>query len=82
MHVGTFIHPKKSTWQKLHSYEQELGYIRGLPEKSNFSSIFTKNQRSCLMGEMVMPYNVFQTLGFKTSMLFLLLEIFFIGPIR
>ena len=57
--------PKEATWQKLHIYEQEFGYMRGLPSKNNFQSIFPKHLWSCLTGERVSPYSISQTLGFE-----------------
>ena len=41
MYGRMFNDTKKSTLQTRHSYEQDIGYIRGLPAKKDFPSIFS-----------------------------------------
>ena len=65
MYGGTFNNPKKAMRQTCNGYEQEFVDIRGLPAQNDFPSIFPKHWLSCLTGERVRTYNVFQTLGFE-----------------
>ena len=46
----------------IHTYEQKIGDIRGLPAPKTFPSIFPKHWWSRLTGERVRPYNVFSSL--------------------
>ena len=81
MNGGIFNNPKKDMWKTRHAYEQEFRDIRGLPAQNKFPLIFPKHWWSRLTGERVRLYNVFQTLGFKTSTIVLVMELF-IGTAR
>ena len=48
-----------------HVYEQEFGDKRVLLAQNNFLLVVSKHWQSCLTGEKVRLYNVFQTLGFE-----------------
>ena len=72
----------KGTWQTLHMYEQEFKDIWGLPAQNDLPSVLPEHWWSCLMGERVIPYNIFQTLGFKTPTVVLVYGKPFIGPKR
>ena len=43
MYAGTFNDPEKATLKTRHSYEQELGYLWGLPTQNDFRTIFPKH---------------------------------------
>ena len=62
-YVLTFNYTQKAMWKKRHTYKQEFGDLRGLLAQKDFSSILPKHWWSRLTGEIIRPYNVFQTLG-------------------
>ena len=80
MYKLTFNDPQKAMWQTCHTYEQEIGYIQGLPAENDFPSILTKHRWSRLTGKRTIPCNLFQSLkGLKISTV--VSELFYlIGP--
>ena len=80
MYGRTFGNPKKYMWQTCHVYEQVFGDIPGLPALKNFPSIFPKHWWSCLTGESVKPYKVFQNSRFEIINCCFSAGRFFIGP--
>ena len=43
MYAGTFNNPEKDTCQTRHGYDQEFGYLWGLPAQNDFPPILPKH---------------------------------------